>query len=149
MRLTLKLLILIAVLVAMAGLAGGWKWDANSGKKRAADYTLVADPNSPVSVTSTDTSIAPRPADPNGSASSTSPDTSRTSHQPTQTARPRAQLETSHPLVAGRPNGLVANTPADTSSTRTATGLDTNRAREGHSQPKPYPGRDPRTTERE
>ena len=78
MRLTVKLLVLIAVLVAIAGLAGGWKWDATSGKKRATDYTLVADPNSPVSVTSTDTSITLTPTDPNGSASSTSPDTSFT-----------------------------------------------------------------------
>ena len=76
-HMTLKLLILTAILVAVAGLCAGWKWDANSGKKRATDYTLVADPNS-LSDTSADTSITLTPADPNGSASSTSPDTSFT-----------------------------------------------------------------------
>ena len=79
MKLTLKLLILIAILVAVAGLVGGWKWDARPSTRKATEYMVVAaDPNSPVSVTSPDTSITLTPADPNDSASSTSPDTSIT-----------------------------------------------------------------------
>ena len=78
MKLTLKLLVLIAILMAVAGLLGGWKWDATSGKRKATDYTLVADPNGPVSSTPTDTSLTVAPANPSGSVSSTSRNTSFT-----------------------------------------------------------------------
>ena len=97
MKMTLKILILTAILVAVAGLCAGWKWDANSGKNRATNYTLVADPNS-LSDTSTDTSITLTPADPNGSASSPSTDAPIT-------------------LAPADPNGPVSITPADTSFT--------------------------------
>ena len=83
MKLTLKLLILIAILVAVAGLCGGWKWDAMPGKRKATDYALVAvDPNSP--------------ADPNASASSPPTDAPSHSRQPTRTAQFRAHRQT-HP----------------------------------------------------
>ena len=84
MKLTLKLLIVIAIVVALAGLCGGWKWDGKPSKRKAADYALLADPNSsilntsigappPIATadptvtppsTSTDPSITPAPTDP-------------------------------------------------------------------------------------
>jgi hypothetical protein len=100
MKLALKLLIVTAVLVAVAGLCGGWKWSSKSASvTRAAAYTLAAaDPNGPASSTSTDTSFTLAPTDPNGSASITPADT-------TLTAAP------------ADPNGSASITPADTSFT--------------------------------
>ena len=83
MKLTVKLLVLIAILVAVAGLCGGWKWDALSGKRKAADYALVAvdpnssaDPNGSASSPRTDAPSTLAPADPAGSVTSTPADTS-------------------------------------------------------------------------
>jgi hypothetical protein len=45
MKLTLKLLILTAILVAVAGLCGGWKWGAASNHTAAAGVYAPADAN--------------------------------------------------------------------------------------------------------
>ena len=85
MKLTMKLVILAAILAAVAGLCGGWKWDAMPGKRKAADYALVAvdpnssaDPNASASSPPTDAPSTLAPADPNGSVSSIPADTSFT-----------------------------------------------------------------------
>ena len=119
MKLTLRFLILTAILVAVAGLCGGWKWDAIPGKRKAADYALIAaDPNGSVSLTSADVAVAPGPVDPNGSASTTSTDKSRTlaPADPNGSASSTA-TDSSITLTPADANGLVPNTPADTSST--------------------------------
>jgi cytoskeletal protein RodZ len=79
-KVALKLLIVMAILVAVAGLCGGWKWTAKpTSTKSAAEYTLApADANGSASSTPADTTITPAPADPNGSASSTPADTTFT-----------------------------------------------------------------------
>jgi hypothetical protein len=99
MKLTLKLLILTAILVAVAGLCGGWKWDAKSGTKKAAHHALVAaNPDGAASSAPTAASITLEPVDPNGSASSPSTDAPIT-------------------LAPADPNGPVSISPADTSFT--------------------------------
>jgi hypothetical protein len=95
---TLKLLILTAILVAVAGLYGGWKWDAKSGKKTEHHALVAGDLNGSSSSAPTAASITLTPLDPNGSASSPSTDAPIT-------------------LAPADPNGPVSITPADTSFT--------------------------------
>ena len=97
MKMTLKLLILTAILVAIAGLVGGWKWDAKpAGKRKAADYALVAaNPNGLASSALSEASITLAQPDPNGSASSPSTDAPIT-------------------LAPADPNSPVSITPSDT-----------------------------------
>ena len=59
MRPALKLLILIAVIVTLAGPAG-WKWSAKPKTTKALAYMIApADRSAPVSSTSPDTSLSP------------------------------------------------------------------------------------------
>ena len=46
MSLALKLVILMAILVAVAGLAGGWKWGATPNHTTAAGVYALAGANS-------------------------------------------------------------------------------------------------------
>ena len=76
MKLTLKLLILMAIVAAVAGLCGGWKWDAKPSTRKAAEYAVApADPNGPALSASTDTSLTLAPADQNESDSTATSDT--------------------------------------------------------------------------
>ena len=130
MKLTLKLLILMAILVAVAGLCGGWKWDAKPSTRKAAEYAVApADPTGPALSASTDTSLTLAPADQNESDSTATSDTpvaltpgdedaGSVSSAPTNESDSTAATDTPVALApADDGAGSVSSAPTDTSLT--------------------------------